>query len=58
VDVIWQLESDALKPVPCTLIFVPSGPLFGTTTITGLVEVTVNVAEAVTVLTDPVTVMV
>jgi len=54
-DVIWQLESEALKPVPWTAILVPNGPSVGTTTIAGVVEVTVKVAEAITLVVPPVT---
>lgn len=55
--VIWQLPSELLKPVPCTVIFVPSGPSEGVTTIVGANVVTVKVAEALAPLTPPVTVI-
>jgi len=47
-EVIWQLESELLNPVPCTEIVVPIGPSPGTATIVGVRAVTVNVAVAVT----------
>lgn len=53
--VIWQLVSEVLKPLPCTVIFVLNGPSVGVTEITVVVAVTVNTADATAVLGEPVT---